>query len=330
MTETTTGRGGFEPPLVLAIDVGSSSVKAALFDSRARMLDHTAVRVAHRIHPTPDGGVVEAPEHLVSNVEEAVDSVMQRAGAESELVAAVGMDTMASTVMGVDGQGRPITPIYTYADTRSQHHVDAIKESIDEELVHQRTGCVQHPSYLPGRFVWLRRTDPDAAREVRTWIDSGTYLYRRWFGTDHVAASYSIASWTGMLDRHRLQWDDEMLQLTGLDESSLPPLADYAQAMTGLAKPFAARWPALSDVPFFLAVGDGCVGQRGERLRVARLGRPVHRHQRRVASSDDGIVASGPSRALGLQAEYGDTAGWSAERRGQRRRVGQGRPAAAR
>ena len=263
MTETTTGRGGFEPPLVLAIDVGSSSVKAALFDSRARMLDHTAVRVAHRIHPTPDGGVVEAPEHLVSNVEEAVDSVMQRAGAESELVAAVGMDTMASTVMGVDGQGRPITPIYTYADTRSQHHVDAIKESIDEELVHQRTGCVQHPSYLPGRFVWLRRTDPDAAREVRTWIDSGTYLYRRWFGTDHVAASYSIASWTGMLDRHRLQWDDEMLQLTGLDESSLPPLADYAQAMTGLAKPFAARWPALSDVPFFLAVGDGASANVG-------------------------------------------------------------------
>ena len=89
MTKTTTGRGGFDAPFVLAIDVGSSSVKAALFDSRARMLGHTAVRIAHRIHPTRDGGVEEAPDHLVSNVEEAVDGVMRRAGAEAELVAAV-------------------------------------------------------------------------------------------------------------------------------------------------------------------------------------------------------------------------------------------------
>ena len=263
MTRTTTGRGGFDAPFVLAIDVGSSSVKAALFDSRARMLDHTAVRVAHRIHPTHDGGVEEVPDHLVSNVEEAVDGVMRRAGAESELVAAVGMDTMASTVMGVDGRGRAVTPIYTYADTRPQQDVDAIKGSIDEEMVHQRTGCVQHPSYLPGRFLWLRRTDPETARSVITWMDPGTYLYRRWFGADHVAASYSIASWTGMLDRHQLKWDGEMLRLTGLEESSLPPLADYTHAMSGLARPFAARWPTLSDVPFFLALGDGASANVG-------------------------------------------------------------------
>ena len=263
MTEATRRRGAFDAPFVLAIDVGSSSVKAALFDSRARMLDHTAVRVAHRIHPTPDGGFEEAPDHLVSNVEEAVDGVIQRAGAEAERVAAVGMDTMASTVMGVDGRGRAATPIYTYADTRSQQDVDAIRASLDEELVHQRTGCVQHPSYLPGRFVWLRRTDPETAGSVRIWMDLGTYLYRRWFGTDQVATSYSIASWTGMLDRHQLRWDGELLRLAGLDETSLPPLADYADAMTGLARPFAARWPALRDVPFFLAVGDGASANVG-------------------------------------------------------------------
>ena len=66
-----------------------------------------------------------------------------------------------------------------------------------------------------------------------------------------------------MLDRHQLRWDDEMLRMTGLEESSLPPLADYAHAMTGLARTFAARWPTLRDVPFFLAVGDGASANVG-------------------------------------------------------------------
>jgi sugar (pentulose or hexulose) kinase len=64
MTGVTRGHGAYDAPFVLAIDVGSSSVKAALFDSRARTPDRNVVRVDHRIHPTPVGGVEEAPDHL--------------------------------------------------------------------------------------------------------------------------------------------------------------------------------------------------------------------------------------------------------------------------
>jgi gluconokinase len=72
-----------------------------------------------------------------------------------------------------------------------------------------------------------------------------------------------VAAWSGLFDRHRLQWDDELRRHLRLEGDVLPPLADYDAAQRGLQAPYAARWPALRDVPFFLAVGDGAAANVG-------------------------------------------------------------------
>ncbi|MDP6713482.1 MAG: gluconokinase [SAR202 cluster bacterium] len=263
MIDATRRPAGHSGPFVLSIDVGSSSVKAALYDAHARRVEQTETRISHRIHATPDGGVEEFAEHLISNVETAIDGALDRSGDLADEIAGVGMDTMASTVMGLDADGNPATPIYTYADTRSQQDVDTLKALIDEAEVHQRTGCVQHPSYLPARFIWLQRTNPEVAAQVRQWVDPATFLYRRWFNRNDVPASYSLASWTGMLDRWKREWDTELIELSRVGAESLPPLADNSESISGLASPFAERWPALSSIPFFLAVGDGAAANIG-------------------------------------------------------------------
>jgi gluconokinase len=94
-------------------------------------------------------------------------------------------------------------------------------------------------------------------------MDLGTFLYRRWLGRADVPISYSIASWTGLLDRRRLRWDAPILERLGVAESSLPPLADYAAGQRGLAKAFAERWPALAEATFFPAVADGAAANVG-------------------------------------------------------------------
>lgn len=250
-------------PLVLAIDVGSSSVKAALYDARAQVFDAIEVKCQHPLHASTDGAVQELPEHVIGNVEQAINGVLQRAGERQTAIAAVAMDTMASTVLGVDRDGRPLTPVYTYADTRSQKEVDALRAELDLQAVYQRTGCPQHNAYLPGRLRWLQRTSPDVVRRVARWMDAGTFLYSRWFERRDVPVSHSVASWTGLLDRHHLVWDEDLLRHLPVPVEALPPLADYADAMRGLSPAFSQRWPALRDVPFFLAVGDGAAANVG-------------------------------------------------------------------
>lgn len=257
------GSRDYQPPFVLAIDVGSSSVRATLFDAGARPVEGVTSREAHTLHYAADGAAEEIPEHVSESVDRVIDAVLKAAGPLAGEIAAVGMDTLASTVLGVGSKGDPVTPIYSYADTRPGREAQALRQDLDMGAVHQRTGCPLHSAYLPARLLWLTRTCPDMVRRVHRWVDVGTLLYTDWFRRADVPVSYSIASWTGMLDRHRMEWDAELLSHLKVPVHMLPHLADYTRSERGLAEPFGRRWPPLRDVPFFLAVGDGAAANVG-------------------------------------------------------------------
>lgn len=270
----------FESPFVLVIDVGSSSVKGALYDARARLVDGTLVSEESPMHLTVEGAAEMDARVLARRAEAVVDAVLERGRRYTTQIAAVGLDTMTFTVAGVDDAGRPLTPLYTYADTRPRDDVIALGREIDLHATYERTGCPLHTGYLPARLRWLRRVHPERAARARRWLDIGTFLYARWFRQAPVPMSYSTASWSGLLDRRRLRWDGELLRHLGVDEGALPPLAEYDAARRGLAASYARRWPALRDVPFFLSVGDGaaanvgsgCVSPRRTALTVGTSG----------------------------------------------------------
>lgn len=246
---------------VLVVDLGSSSVRALLFDGQARPLAGHVARRPYSFDVTPDGGSSVAADQVRALAEACIDEVL--AGAHGvEPITAVGMATFVGNLLGVDARGAPVTPVYTYADSRAAPDVEALRPHIDADAVHARTGCVHHTAYHPGRLHWLRRTQPERFAQVRRWLDVGAYVYGVWFGGD-VPTSTSVASWSGLLDRERLTWDSEWLRLLEIPPEHLPPLADFDAAQRGLAADYARRWPVLADVPFYLAVGDGAAANIG-------------------------------------------------------------------
>ncbi len=246
---------------ILVLDVGSSSVRALLFDDSAALLAQVARR--HSFMTEPPGASTIETEVVQAGVEACIDDILREPQAKN--IRAVGMDTFVGNMLGIDAQGRAVTPIYTYADTRSAEDVAALASHIDLEAAHQRTGTIHHTAYQPGRLAWLRRTDPLRFAAAAEWIDVGTYLYRQWFGhgENTVPASYSAASWSGMLNRAALDWDDEWLRVLEMPRAAFPALADYTAARSGLTGKYAQCWPELRGVPFYLAVGDGAAANVG-------------------------------------------------------------------
>src|SRR5207248_11436787 len=127
-------------------------------------------------------------------------------------------------VLGVGNRGRPTTPIYTWADTRCAPQADELRRALDEKAVHERTGCPVHTSYLPARLLWLKRVSPGAFGRTVRWVSLGEWLQLKLFGgAERIGQSLSVASWSGLLNRHTLDWDDELLSYLQLSKVQLPP-----------------------------------------------------------------------------------------------------------
>lgn len=249
------------PPLILALDIGSSSARALLYDGRGRAVAGLGAQEQYELHLTAEGAAEDDPDAAVARAARCIDAVLAQAGPLARQIAAVAVDTMVSTFLALDAAGRPVTPLITYADTRNAADAEALRHSLDEGQVHDRTGCLLRTSYWPARLAWLRRTQPEAWEAAARWATLGEYLELRLFGRSHV--SYSVAAWSGLLDRRRLAWDAPLLAHLGVGASQLAPLVDVDAPLSGLRAPYAARWPALRAIPWFPAVGDGAAANIG-------------------------------------------------------------------
>lgn len=250
-----------ELPLILALDIGSSSVRAVLYDRAGRAVSDMAAQERYTLRTAADGAAEDDANAALGRAARCIDRLLARAGPLAALIGAVAVDTLVSNILAVDGAGRPLTPLLTYADMRCAGDAAALRAALDEAEVHDRTGCLLRAGYWPAWLAWFRRTQPQIWQAAARWITLGEYLELKLFGRCRV--SYSAASWGGLLDRQRLGWDAPLLDLLGIAPGQLSPLADGDEPLAGLAGQYAARWPTLSAVPWFAAVGDGAAANVG-------------------------------------------------------------------
>jgi gluconokinase len=198
---------------VLGLDVGTSSVRAHVFDALAEECG----RAARRNYP----GETD-PDRVV----ELSQQVIEEAGG-ADRVDAVGGSCFGHSLLALDDSGRPLTPILGWRDTRSAAAAERLLERLDGAEVHARTGCHLHTSYWPAKFAWLAEAEPDVFRSARRFVSFSDYLYAQVLGRQ-VPTSLSMASATGLLDLHTRAWDQELLQTLELDAGQLPEISDAA------------------------------------------------------------------------------------------------------
>lgn len=257
----TVSPGETQDPLVLALDVGTSSVRALLFDATGALVRDIDAQIPYQLETAPEGAACVDADALVESTAHAVDGALAAAGALAGRITAVALDTFWHSLLGLDAAGRPVTPVLTWADTRAQAAARALRSERDEAATHARTGAVFHASYWPAKLRWLATTDPQTYARAAEWVSFGEYLHRRVLGNS--ICSLSMASGTGLLNLRTQSWDAEMVAALGLAPRSLPALGDVGDAIHGLREPFATRWPALRAAAWYPAVGDGAAANVG-------------------------------------------------------------------
>ncbi|MFW6599504.1 gluconokinase [Propionibacteriaceae bacterium Y2011] len=259
-------------PLVLALDVGSTGTRGGVYDALGRPVSGQRHKVRHQFTTGADGTSTIDPDQVVEEIVQVIDEVLSKQ--HRGRIAGVGIDTFSASLIGVDADGRAVTPCYTYADSRCAPQVAELRNELDELEVQQRTGTRIHSSYLPARLRWLAVTRPELVASVRTWLSLSEYVHLQLLGV--TGAGTSVAAWTGMLDRHTADWDPEMLAAAGISAEQLSPVHHPDQPLTdtGTGHRVGGRgsgknsgrpkhWDVVADVPWLPGLSDGLASNVG-------------------------------------------------------------------
>jgi gluconokinase len=230
-------------PVVLGIDLGTSSVRTALFDQEARRVPHSSAHQVYQVRHSAGHGAELDPQILLRATRKCLQ---QTRGLTKRDIALVGGSGFWHSLLGLDRAGKPLTPIFIWADARCADDAARLRERFDEREIQQRTGCMLRASFWPAKLLWLRRTQPHLFRRVARWVSPAEWIFEEIFAVR--ACSPSMASGTGLYNTASRDWDKELLEACGLTNAQLNPLSDAMEQ---------------DDRTVYPAIGDGAASNLG-------------------------------------------------------------------
>jgi glycerol kinase len=201
---------------ILAIDQGTTRTKAAIFDRKAQ-LKGIGYSPVPRSFPQP-GWVEQDPETIWKSVLFAVRKAMRAASCSAREIAGVGIDNQGeSVVMWNRHNDHPLYNSIVWQCRRTASECERLKKEGFERAIRQRTGLLIDPYFSSTKIKWLL----DHVARARKLVHSGDALFGTtdtWIVWKMTAGKYfvtdcSTASRTSLLNLHRMEWDDELLQI---------------------------------------------------------------------------------------------------------------------
>ena len=201
--------------LILTLDVGTTSVKACLFD---RQLRQTAL--TSREYALQTRGVcaeVEAQVYL----DAAAQCILALPAEARAKVCAVALTTQGETLLCVDRQGKALRPAIVWLDSRAEAQAARLAAALDRQRFYERTGLPELSGALPlAKLLWLREQEPESWARTDKFLLLEDYLML-WL-TGRAVTEKSLLTSTGYFDLQSDDYWDEALALAELDRTRLP------------------------------------------------------------------------------------------------------------
>jgi glycerol kinase len=217
-------------PLVLAIDQGTTSSRAVVYDA-ATFAPLASAQQEIGQHYPKDGWVEHEPEDIWYSVARTVREAVAKSGRNASEIAAIGITNQRETIVVWDrATGRPAHRAIVWQDRRT---TDFCRErAADQPWLSGKTGLVLDPYFSGTKLRWLLENHPDVkAAAGRGELACGTvdaFLIWRLTGGKVHATDATNASRTLLFNVHTMQWDDELLKFFGVPRSLLPDVRPSA------------------------------------------------------------------------------------------------------
>ncbi len=241
---------------IAALDIGTSSTRALLFDG-ARYTGRQAQVEYALISDEP--GAAELDPMQVMNA--AVDCLTRLNQSAPGGVEAVALSAAMHSLTAVDAEGRPLMRVLTWADNRAAEAAQALKELPNSQTIYAATGVPQHPMSPLAKLIWLKTARPETFKQAGKFVSLLEFICHRLFGVWRV--DHAVASASGLLNLASREWDAGALAAAGIGRERLSQPVPTGTVLAGIAPAYASAIGIAANTPFVLCGSDGCLAILG-------------------------------------------------------------------
>ena len=248
-------------PVVIGVDVGSQSTKAALFELSGACLAESSLSVP--LHRRAADEVDQEPEDFYRTATETIASCVVKSGCRPTDVAAIGLAGQMAGVLGIGADGRALTPYDSWLDSRCRPQVEEIRERLGEKLV-ELTGCPPMVAHAP-KILWWRRTHPDLYASIAKFVMPSAFVAGRLCAlrADEAFIDWTYLHFSGLADAARGAWSVELAEEMGIRLNVLPRIVAPSEQVGGLSATGARDCGLLTGTPVAAGLGDTAAGLLG-------------------------------------------------------------------
>jgi len=236
---------------ILTVDIGSSSMRAILYDGRGTVL-HTFRENTVPIYRSGGTRVELDAEKYVEDLLSLLKKSWGFCVAENTIPVAISVTSQRSSVVPVDGDGKPLAPFIMWHDKRTAPICRELQDF--EDKVYAVTGLRISPVFSAVKMTWIRRNTPEVYRKTVKMLgihDLALHTLCGRFVTDH-----SLASNTNLLNLKSRRWDQELLDIFSVERNHLCELVPQGSICGRTSNDLQVKTGINEGIPVITAGGD--------------------------------------------------------------------------
>jgi len=244
----------------LGIDVGTTKVKAVVFDLEGRVLA-SRDREYRVLTPKPAWAEQE-PSLWWKTLRETVSKLFMKGGLNPQDVRGLGISVLTPALVPVDKRGRALRNAILMIDQRAVAEAEFIRRKVGEERIFEVTGNRIAPgTYTAPSILWIKRNEPEIYKETYKFLHVNGYLVHRMTG--EFTTDYTQSSATLLLDIKRRRWSEMVCDSLGIELDKLPEIYPSWEFTGELTRESAHELGLHEGIPVVAGANDtacACIG----------------------------------------------------------------------
>ncbi|MDT3405454.1 gluconokinase [Mucilaginibacter terrae] len=245
---------------IITIELGTNAVRVFAFDLKGEVIGFKKGTYP-TFHEHPDHSEQD-PEQMFITMLYVLKKLLNEVVYAAKLeVSCICFSSSMHSLLAVDKDGIPLGNAITWADNRGKKEAGTLKGTALGNALYEATGTPIHPMSPLVKIAWLRNNDPERFKITHKFLSIKSYIIQQLTGTCII--DHSIASATGLMNIHSMEWDRSALDFAGISAQRLPDLVPVFFSDIKLKREYQNSLRLSSAVKILIGSSDGCLATLG-------------------------------------------------------------------